>query len=325
VYLARREKENPLMLRRKKRLLFTALILLPGSVIWGVRHWDSTDGSSVSAPPVAIRVAGGMSLLPGGRFAMGSPDATLPDQRPVHQVSLARFWLDTHQVTNGQFAQFVELTEYKSTAEQRGHSLVFDRTQGSWQEVAGANWRHPRGPDDSLVGKEEYPVVHVSWYDATAFAAWADKRLPTEAEYEYAARAGLSDCLYPWGRVAAPAGVRMANGWQGWYPQEDRGHDGAKGLARVGGYPPNRWGLFDMAGNVWCWCGDWYSAEHYGQSSRRNPTGPTTGLERIRRGGSWLSSANHDGALLVAHRDHAPPEATTNHTGFRCARDTRRR
>lgn len=313
------------MLRRPRRFILAALVLLPGSLVWGVRHRDSADNSPESTSPVAIRVAGGMARLPGGRFAMGSPDATDRDQRPVHQVALPGVWLDTREVTNRHFAQFVELTKHKTTAERRGRSLVFDPALGTWKEVAGASWRHPRSAEDSLVGKEDYPVVHVSWYDAAAFAAWAGKRLPTEAEYEYAARAGLSDCLYPWGRELAPDGFRRANGWQGWYPQEDRGHDRSKGLSRVGAYPPNRWGLYDMAGNVWCWCADWYAADYYGQSASRNPTGPSNGLERVRRGGSWLSSANHDGALLVAHRDHAPPETTTNHTGFRCARDAERR
>ncbi len=308
------------MLRRQNRIILAALVLLPGPVVWGVWHWDSAVDSPVNAPPVAIPVEGGMAHLPGGRFVMGSPDAALHDQRPMHRVALAGFWLDTRLVTNRQFAQFVELTEYETTAERRGRSLVFDHTEGSWQEVAGASWRHPRAAEDSLVGKEDYPVVHVSWYDATAFAAWAKKRLPTEAEYEYAARGGLSDCLYPWGRELAPDGSHMANGWQGWYPQEDRGQDGFKRLSPVGVYPPNRWGLYDIAGNVWCWCEDWYAADYYGQSLSRDPAGPTTGLERVRRGGSWLSSANHHGALLVAHRDHAPPEVTTNHTGFRCAR-----
>jgi len=313
------------MLRGKRRFLFAALVLLPGPVVWGVRHWESETGLAESAPSVAIPIADGMARLPSGRFSMGSLDTMYNDQGPVHQVTIAGFWMDTHQVTNRQFAKFVELTEYETTAEQRGHSLVFDRTQGSWQEVVGASWRHPRSDNDSLVGKEEYPVVHVSWYDARAFAAWAGKRLPTEAEFEYAARAGLSDCLYPWGRESAPNGKRMANGWQGWYPQEDRGHDGAKGLARVGSYPPNRWKLYDMGGNVWCWCSDWYAADYYGQGASQNPAGPSTGAQRVRRGGSWLSSINHDGALRVAHRNHASPETTTNHTGFRCARDLRRR
>ena len=313
------------MFRRSRRLFLTAFLLLLGPVLWGIRHWETAAESPNGAPPVKIQVEGGMARLPSGRFAMGSIDAVHRDQRPVHQISLASFWLDTHQVTNQQFGQFVVATRYETTAERRGHSLVFDRSQGAWQRVAGACWRHPRSPEDSLVGKENYPVVHVSWYDARAFAAWAEKRLPTEAEFEYAARAGLSDCLYPWGREPTPASKHMANGWQGWYPQKDRGHDGAQGIARVGAYPSNRWGLYDMAGNVWCWCADWYATDYYGQSARRNPTGPKTGSERVRRGGSWLSSANHDGALLVAHRDHAPPETTTNHTGFRCARDAQRR
>ncbi len=309
------------MSRRKQRICWVALVLLPGPIVWGVRHLDSAAAPTPAAPPVAIPVVDGMARLPGGSFSLGSSDATHLDQRPVHRIVLAGFWFDTHPVTNWQFAQFVESTHYETTAERRGHSLVFDRSTGSWREVAGASWRHPRDAQDSLVGKEEQPVVHVSWYDACAFAAWAGKRLPTEAEFEYAARGGLADCQYPWGRELTPEGPYMGNYWQGWFPQVDRGLDGFQGLSPVGVFPPNRWGLFDMASNVWCWCADWYAPDYYGQSLPNNPTGPTTGAERVRRGGSWLSSEHHDGSLLVAHRDHAPPDQTTNHTGFRCARD----
>jgi sulfatase modifying factor 1 len=308
------------MSRRRRQVVWAALLLLPGPIVWGVRQWDADVVDAGVGPPAAITVADGMARLPGGSFAMGSPEATHNDQRPVHHVSLAGFWLDTHPVTNRQFVQFVEFTKYLTTAERRGSSLVFDRDSGDWQETTGANWRHPRGPQDSLVGKEDYPVVHVSWFDAVAFASWANKRLPTEAEYEYAARSGLVDCQYPWGRELAPRGRVLANYWQGRFPQTDLGIDGFQGISPVGIYPPNRWGLYDMAGNVWCWCADWYEAEYYGQSLPKNPTGPTTGTQRVRRGGSWLSSAHHDGGLLVVHRDHASPEQTTNHTGFRCAR-----
>lgn len=309
------------MARRPKRILVTALLLLPVPVVWGMRQWEAGSVSPESPPPVAISVENGTAHLPGGRFAMGSPDNSDQDQTPLHRVTLASFWIDTHLVTNQQFARFVDSTGYKTTAERRGQSMVFDRAQASWQQVIGANWRHPRSAEDSLAGKDDYPVVQVSWYDATAYAAWAGKRLPTEAEYEYAARGGLSDCLYPWGREPEINGSQLANGWQGWYPEEDRGLDGFQGLSPVGAYPPNRWGLFDMAGNVWCWCGDWYAADYYGQSLPSSPTGPSTGLDRVRRGGSWLSSANHEGALRVSYRDHAPPETTTNHTGFRCVHD----
>jgi sulfatase modifying factor 1 len=280
---------------------------------------EPTAEHSLNATAPDIRVVDGMARLPGGSFAMGSADSA-PDQRPVHRVKLSRFWLDAHPVTNRQYAEFVEATQHKTTAEARVNSLVFDPTTAAWQEVAGADWRHPRGPNDSLVGKEDYPVVHVSWFDAVAYATWAGKRLPTEAEFEYAARAGLADCRYPWGRSLLPDNKLMANFWQGGAEQPDRGLDGFAGLAPVGSYPANRWGLCDMAGNVWCWCADWYAPDAYGQSLSRDPQGPATGTERVRRGGSWLSPAPYDGALEVSERGHAPPEQSTNHTGFRCAR-----
>lgn len=308
------------MSRRLRRIWLATLVLLPVPIVWGVSHLKSASAPSAAPPPVEIRVEDDMAQMPAGSFSMGSSDATHLDQRPVHRISLARFWLDTHPVTNREFARFVEATKYETTAERRGNSLVFDRNAGSWQEVAGVNWRHPRSSQDSLVGKDDLPVVHVSWFDASAFAAWAGKRLPTEAEFEYTARGGLADCQYPRGREFAPEGPYMANYWQGWFPQMDRGLDGFQGLSPVGTFPPNRWGLYDMAGNVWCWCADWYAADYYGQSPPKYPPGPVSGTERVRRGGSWLSSEYHDGALLVAHRDHAPPDQSTNHTGFRCAR-----
>lgn len=308
------------MSRARLRIWWAAVVLLPGPLLWGVRQLEPPPAGKAAAPPAQIPIENGMARLPGGSFAMGSLEAAPDDQRPVHRVVLAPFALGVHPTTNRQFAEFVAATKYRTTAEMRGSSLVFDPALGDWQEVTGACWQHPRGPNDSLVGKEAYPVVHVSWFDAVAYAAWADKRLPTEAEFEYAARAGLADCKYPWGRELAPGNRLLANFWQGNDSQQDSGLDGHAGLAPVGAYPPNRWGLADMVGNVWCWCADWYAPDAYGQSLPRNPTGPTSGVERVRRGGCWLSPAPFNSELEVSHRDHAPPEQTSNHTGFRCAR-----
>jgi len=289
--------------------------------------------------------ADGMVRLPGGSFIMGSaaPQASEDDAQPHHRVRLAPFWLDATPVTNRQFQEFVERNDYLTDAERLGSSLVFDRRLASWRDVAGASWRHPAGADSSLVGLEEHPVVQVTWQDAVTYAAWANKRLPTEAEYEYAARGGLGDCIYPWGQDLSPrqpslAGVQLAtgsgangdghdrywaNGWQGHFPQQDLGKDGFQGTSPVRHFPPNRFGLYDMAGNAWNWCGDWYAADYYGASLAEQPRGPSHGVERSRRGGSWLSATNYEGDLRVARRGHAPPSEATNHTGFRCARDAR--
>ena len=266
-----------------------------------------------------------MLFLPSGSFLMGcskgSDNDSDFDARPLHRVQLEAFWLDMTPVTNQQFKHFVEQTSHETEAERRGSSLIFDRKLNAWREVVGVDWRHPDGPDGSLVGKQNHPVVHVTWQDAVTYAAWAGKRLPTEAEYEYAARGGLSDCLYPWGRTLMLGSSHMANGWQGHYPEEDLGLDQYQGTSPVGQFPPNRFGLDDMAGNVWNWCADWYADNSYGASLPENPRGPTDGTERVRRGGSWLSAENYGGALRLDTRDHAPPGESTNHTGFRCARN----
>ncbi|MGI9429004.1 MAG: formylglycine-generating enzyme family protein [Bythopirellula sp.] len=310
------------MAGRQRIFVLIALILIPGSLALGVHQWSTTADRKLREPPATIGLdtSAGMIRLPSGSLVMGSPRDADADAQPQHVVRLPSFWLDATPVTNQQFQRFVDRTGYETGAERRGRSLVFDRKQAEWREMIGVSWRHPDGPNSSLVGKQHYPVVHVSWHDAAAYAAWAGKRLPTEAEFEYAARGGLSDCSYPWGRQLTLGDGYLANGWQGHFPQGDSGQDGYRGPSPVAQFPPNRFGLYDMAGNVWNWCSDWYSADYYGASLAENPQGPASGSARVRRGGSWLSAVNYGGNLRIDYRDHAPPGESTNHMGFRCAR-----
>ncbi len=316
------------MARPKRRILLAVLVLLPSSIALGVwQRSPSVDQPLTQLPtPIPLESLDGMMLLPSGSFVMGSSLGSDINAQPLHRVRLEAFWLDAAPVTNRQFEHFIVQTAYETEAERKGSSLIFDRKLSQWREVVGVDWRHPDRPDGSLVGKENYPVVHITWQDAATYAAWAGKRLPTEAEFEYAARGGLNDCTYPWGRERIldsrhPNQGHLANAWQGRYPEQDLGHDGYLGTSPVGKFPPNRFDLHDMAGNVWCWCADWYAADYYGASLADDPHGPTDGSERVRRGGSWLSAENYGGALRVDFRDHAPPGESTNHTGFRCARD----
>jgi sulfatase modifying factor 1 len=263
----------------------------------------------------------GMVRLAGGEFLMGTPRPSPDDQRPVHRVELAPFWIDATHVTNDQFAEFVADTGHRTTAEERGWSLTFNRDAGSWDETPGVNWQHPTGKDSSLAGKENYPVVHVSWFDAVAYAAWAKKRLPTEAEYEFAARGGLNDAPYTWGRELTPGNQLSANYWQGKFPLINLQQDGYLEVSPTRKFPANRYGLYDMAGNVCSWCSDWYAADAYGLHLKANPVGPDSGSERVLRGGSWHSTAEKGAGLHVGDRDHAQPDETSSRIGFRCARD----
>ena len=314
------------MQHHKKIWWALLLLLLPWPVAWGIQRWRPTPMDPIPQfkpqfKQLTLETRARMVRLPDGQFAMGSSHSHDEDARPVHRVEIRAFWLDAVPVTNREFARFVDTTGFVSSAERRGESLVFDRTVGSWLQVSGANWRHPQGPNSSLVGKDEYPVVQVSWYDAVAFADWAGKRLPTEAEMEYAARGGLDDCAYPWGRELEPGGRHQANYWQGVFPQSDAGADGFHGLAPVGQFAPNRFALYDMAGNAWQWCADWYAQDYYGKSPAANPPGPSAGEVRVRRGGCWLSTAHLRSALRVSHRNYAQPGESASHTGFRCAKN----
>lgn len=306
------------------RTYLVALIAVVPAAL-GIARYQSQNAALAQAAPAAgtadLAERDGMIRLPGGEFLMGTPRPSPNDQRPVHQARVAPFWIDTTPVTNAAFRAFVEATGHLSTAEAQGWSYTFDHQRGNWHKVEGVSWRHPTGPESSLVGKENYPVVHVSWHDAVAYATWAKKRLPTETEYEYAARGGLSDASYPWGRELLPHRELQANYWQGKFPLINLQQDGYFEVAPTRTFPANPYGLYDMAGNVACWCFDWYAKDAYGQRVIDNPQGPKTGVERVLRGGSWASTAEPGAGLHVGDRDHAPPEETSSRIGFRCARD----
>jgi sulfatase modifying factor 1 len=308
----------------------------------------------------------GMAWIPGGEFSMGAQDppgrddagmkATL-DSRPVHRVYVGGFYMDQTDVTNRQFAAFVQATGYITVAERKPRaedfpgappdnliagSVVFSPPDHPvslhnhfqwWSYVPGANWRHPLGPSSGIEGKEQYPVVHVAYEDAIAYATWAGKRLPTEAEWEFAARGGLAGKPFPWGDEFSPGGKWMANIHQGQFPVHDTGSDGHTGIAAVAQYPPNGYGLYDMAGNVWQWTSDWYRPDYYLQLANvggvaRNPSGPSTPfdpsepnqLKKVHRGGSFLCTDQYCSRYIVGTRGKGEVSTGTNHLGFRCVR-----
>jgi formylglycine-generating enzyme required for sulfatase activity len=352
---------------RKKALIsgivFTAFLtlLMADDVGTGVSPFLPTIPNRASpaeqAPP-------GMVWIPGGEFSMGSSGPTsglcgaegeTPDALPVHRVYVDGFRMDRTDVTNAQFAAFVQATRYVTVAEQKpspaefpgvpliqlvAGSLVFtpsprpvslDNPAEWWRFQKGADWRHPEGPGSTIVGKEKYPVVQIAFADAAAYAKWAGKRLPTEAEWEFAARGGLTGKTFAWGDAFRPDGKWMANTWQGTFPVHDAGEDGFAGLAPVAQFPANGYGLYDMSGNVWQWCADWYAADYYHQLAQeggvvRNPQGPASSFDpmepgvpkRIQRGGSFLCTSEYCTRYQVGARGKGEPSSSANHVGFRC-------
>lgn len=259
-----------------------------------------------------------MVLITGGTFSMGTSTGH-PYEGPAHDVSVRSFWMDAREVTVKDFARFVKATGHKTEAERYGWSGVFDVGSAEWTKIDGADWRHPEGPKSTAA--EDEPVTQVSWNDAAEYAAWAGKRLPTEAEWEFAARGGLQGRAYAWGDRLMPRGRHEANTWQGDFPRRNTGEDGYLRRAPVARFAPNGYGVYDMAGNVWEWCVDWFDGGYYSRSPRVDPRGPATGGERVIRGGSWMCSENYCTGYRVAARSHATPDSGLNNLGFRCARD----
>jgi formylglycine-generating enzyme len=293
-----------------------------------------------------------MVWIPGGEFSMGAT-GSMADALPVHRVRVNGFYMDTTEVTNAEFAAFVKATGYVTVAERKptpeefpdapaanlvAGSLVFtaaavrdlDNPNQWWSYVRGACWRRPAGPGSDLKGKERYPVVHIAWEDAAAYAKWAGKRLPTEAEWEFAARGGMTGQPYAWGDQLRPGGKWMANTWQGRFPEKDEGADGFAGVAPVAQYPPNGYGLYDMSGNVWEWCNDWYRNDYYQQVAGKkvadNPTGPNRSYDpaqpdqpmKVQRGGSFLCTDQYCMRYKVGMRGKGEYRSSSNHVGFRC-------
>ncbi len=302
------------------------------------------DVSQTNPAPRFARISSGstdgMRLIPGGTFQMGNEgDYGFPadGEGPVHAVTLPAFYLDATCVTNEQFNAFVNATGYKTEAERFGWSFVFQghlsaaqqatavraRVVGSewWCRVDGATWRHPEGPGTHIKKRWPHPVTQVSWHDAIAYAAWTGKRLPTEAEWEYAARGGLAGHRFPWGDDLEPGGKHRMNVWQGTFPTRNTEADGHFGPAPAQTYRANGYGLYQMTGNVWEWCWDWFDPSYYDQSPTEAPLGPATGDRRVMRGGSYLCHASYCNRYRTDARSSNTPDSATTNLGFRCARD----
>ena len=318
-----------------------------------------------------------MVLVPGGEFTMGSDaDWAFPNERPAHRVRVAPFFLDAKPVTNAEFAEFVKTTGYKTVAERAVDweelkkqvppgtpkppeemlapgSLVFRPASGPvdlrdmsqwWVWTTGASWRHPEGPGSNIEGRENHPVVQVAFEDAQTYAKWAGKRLPTEAEWEFAARGGLEGARYAWGDLENPGGKILVNRWTGDFPYRNDSADGFAGTSPVGAFPANGYGLFDMGGNVWNWCSDFYRADTFSARSGDagvccDPKGPADSKDaslipddpspptvpgaerRVTKGGSFLCHPSYCESYRPAARRGTPPDTGSSHVGFRCAMD----
>lgn len=304
----------------------------------------------------------GMRFIPAGEFMMGAgDDEGREDEYPQHRVRLDSFWMDDHEVTNAEFARFIKATGYITIAERKpdweelkkqlppgtpkpaddvlvpaslvftppSHPVPLNNASQWWTWTKGANWQHPTGPNSSIKGKENLPVIHIAWEDATAYAKWIGKRLPTEAEWEYAARGRTENKKYPWGNEDPESNMPKANTWQGNFPNDNNKWDGYSELAPVKSFKPNNYGLYDMAGNVWEWVADWYKPDYYtsvatvvstdpqGPQDSYDPDEPTI-PKRVTRGGSFMCNASYCKGYRVSSRMKASPDTGLENTGFRC-------
>lgn len=311
---------------------------------------DKAEGEGRAIPDT---IPSRMVWIPGGTFAMGSEDPAFPDAGPVHDVTLKGFWMDEHEVTNAEFTAFVEATGYVTVAERPLNPADFpgvpadkvvpgsgifvppaqpvslDNPLQWWQYAPGASWRQPQGQGSSAKAQPNDPVVHVSYEDALAYATWAGKRLPTEAEWEYAAKGGMQHEKYYWGDKIKPEGKWVANIYQGHFPDKNTVEDGFIGVAPVKSYTSNPYGLYDMEGNVWEWCSDYYRPDYYRYSAKANPKGPQTSydpdepgaVKRVQRGGSFLCSDQYCTRYRAGSRGKGEKSSGSSNLGFRCVKD----
>lgn len=342
--------------RNYQWLPLIALALASFAATYAFVTWNRQP--TTKAPSTA-----GMVWIPDGEFTMGT-DSSLSwaEEKPAHRVKVDGFWMDATEVTNAQFREFIDSTGYVTTAEKKPDvkeilaqsppgtppppddvlvpgSLVFEKTSGPveleryelwWKWTPGANWKHPEGPDSNLDGRDNHPVVHVSWDDAVAYAKWAGKRLPTEAEWEFAARGGLDDKPYVWGDEGPTDEKLFANIWQGEFPHRNTAEDKYERTAPVKSFAANGYGLYDMAGNVWEWCNDFYRADLYESRAKitvtNNPSGPEDsfdprnpyGPSRCQRGGSFLCHDDYCSRYRPSARHGCSPDTGMSHVGFRC-------
>jgi formylglycine-generating enzyme required for sulfatase activity len=352
-----------------RRLVLGASCTAIGVALLGCDR-SSNISTANAAPASAGGAAAGHAgevKIPAGEFWMGATDGdqfARTDEHPRHRIAVDGFWMDATEVTNAQFRKFVEATKYVTTAERKPDweelkkqlppgtpkppddvlvpgSLVFkappgpvplDNVAAWWAFIPGASWRQPQGPGSNIDAMDDYPVVQVSWDDADAYAKWAGKRLPTEAEWEWAARGGLKDQVYAWGEEPVDQGKPKANTWEGHFPDKNDARDGYPGIAPVKQFKPNGYGLYDMAGNVWEWCADFYRGDYYADCENvglvRNPPGPVDSFDpdepttpkRVTRGGSFLCHASYCASYRVSARMKTSPDTGMSHTGFRCVR-----
>jgi sulfatase modifying factor 1 len=302
-------REKMKTLHRKFGILFLATAF---SVVF--------SACKINAPETSenINVPSGMVFIKGGSFQMGADDG-MPFESPVHTVELDSFLIDSAEVTVAEFERFVAATNYQTEAEKFGWSGVFNFSLGLWERIYGVDWRHPDGKGSNA--KPDEPVSQISWNDANAFAKWANKRLPTEAEFEFAARGGLDGKKYAWGDELKPDGKLLANWWQGTFPDKNTREDGFLSRAPVKSFAANGYGLYDMTGNVWEWTSDWFDENYYAVSPKKNPQGAGGGTEKSIRGGSFLCADNFCSNYRVAGRSRSTPDSGLNNLGFRCARD----